>query len=203
METRWTAVASGPPISREHIIPPGSPLYISLTTLHLLGLETSGAFLLKVSARRAGMFASIGKAAFRRRRRESAFSGSSMSKARDSVPATAPILRRMASSGEAPTAPHLPRRLGRGEHANVVSLAEARHSELSHSAKRARPCAFRGAGRNADRDLIRSLERRLTQDGPEASRLRAAVSQGIAGEPPKKGGVLAALRRSSLAPTSP
>jgi hypothetical protein len=53
-------------------------------------------------------------------------------------------------------------------------------------------------GRDADRDLIRSLARRLAEDGPEASRLRAAVSQTIAGEPPKKGGILAALRRSPL-----
>ncbi len=53
-------------------------------------------------------------------------------------------------------------------------------------------------GRDADRDLIRSLARRLAEDGPDASRLRAAVSQTIAGEAPKKGGILAALRRSPL-----
>ena len=53
-------------------------------------------------------------------------------------------------------------------------------------------------GRDADRDLIRSLARRLAEEGPEASRLRAAVSQSIAGEPPKTGGILAALRRSPL-----
>ncbi|MGA2488234.1 MAG: hypothetical protein ABSF49_19995 [Roseiarcus sp.] len=57
---------------------------------------------------------------------------------------------------------------------------------------------FEVLGRDADRDLIRSLARRLAEEGPEASRLRAAVSQTIAGEPPKKGGVLAALRRSPL-----
>ena len=57
---------------------------------------------------------------------------------------------------------------------------------------------FEVLGRDADRDLIRSLARRLAEDGPEASRLRAAVSQIIAGEPPKKGGILAALRRSPL-----
>jgi hypothetical protein len=57
---------------------------------------------------------------------------------------------------------------------------------------------FEVLGRDADRDLIRSLARRLAEDGPEASRLRAAVSQTIAGESPKKGGVLAALRRSPL-----
>jgi hypothetical protein len=57
---------------------------------------------------------------------------------------------------------------------------------------------FEVLGRDADRDLIRSLARRLAEDGPDASRLRAAVSQSLSGEPPKKGGVLAALRRSPL-----
>lgn len=57
---------------------------------------------------------------------------------------------------------------------------------------------FEVLGRDADRDLIRSLARRLAEEGPEASRLRANLSQTIAGEPPKKGGILAALRRSPL-----
>jgi hypothetical protein len=57
---------------------------------------------------------------------------------------------------------------------------------------------FEVLGRDADRDLIRSLARRLAEDGPDASRIRAAVSQTITGEPPKKGGILAALRRSPL-----
>jgi hypothetical protein len=57
---------------------------------------------------------------------------------------------------------------------------------------------FEVLGRDVDRDLIRSLARRLAEDGPGASQLRAAVSQTIAGEPSKKGGILAALRRSPL-----
>jgi len=57
---------------------------------------------------------------------------------------------------------------------------------------------FEVLGRDADRDLIRSVARRLAEDGPEASRLRAAVSQAIAEELPQKGGILAALRRSPL-----
>lgn len=57
---------------------------------------------------------------------------------------------------------------------------------------------FEVLGRNADRDLIRSLARRLAENSPEASQLRAAVSQTIANEPPRKGGILAALRRSPL-----
>lgn len=57
---------------------------------------------------------------------------------------------------------------------------------------------FEVLGLDADRDLIRSLARRLAEDGPEASRLRLAVSRTIAGAPPRKGGILAALRRSPL-----
>jgi hypothetical protein len=57
---------------------------------------------------------------------------------------------------------------------------------------------FEVLGRDADRDLIRSLARRLAEDTPEASELRAAVSSSIAGEPPQHGGILAALRRSPL-----
>jgi hypothetical protein len=36
----------------------------------------------------------------------------------------------------------------------------------------------------ADRDLIRSLAKRLAEDGPDAVRIRAPVSRTIAGEPP-------------------
>jgi len=57
---------------------------------------------------------------------------------------------------------------------------------------------FEVLGRDSDRDLIRALARRLAEGGPEASRLRSAVSTSIAGEEPPKGGVLAALRRSPL-----
>lgn len=57
---------------------------------------------------------------------------------------------------------------------------------------------FEVLGLDADRALIRSVARRLAEDGPEAARLRTVVSQTIEGEPPKKGGILAALRRSPL-----
>lgn len=57
---------------------------------------------------------------------------------------------------------------------------------------------FEVLGLHRDRDLIRSLARRLAEDGPGASRLRAAVNQTISGEPPGKGGILEALRRSPL-----
>lgn len=57
---------------------------------------------------------------------------------------------------------------------------------------------FEVLGRDPDRELIRSFAKRLAEDSPEADRLRAVVRQGIAGEPPRKGGILEALRRSPL-----
>jgi len=57
---------------------------------------------------------------------------------------------------------------------------------------------FEVLGRDADRDLIRSIARRLAEDDPEATRLRAVVTSSIAGEPPRKGGILATLRRSPM-----
>ena len=60
---------------------------------------------------------------------------------------------------------------------------------------------FEVLGLDADRDLIRSLARRLAEGGPGAARLRAAVSGTIVGQPPKKGGILEAFRRSPLVGT--
>ena len=57
---------------------------------------------------------------------------------------------------------------------------------------------FEVLGLESDRDLIRSLARRLAEDGPESARIRATVNRTVAGEPPRKGGILAALRRSPL-----
>lgn len=57
---------------------------------------------------------------------------------------------------------------------------------------------FEVVGRDADRELVRSFARHLAEDGPEAGRLRTAVSRSVAGAPPPKGGILAALRRSPL-----
>lgn len=51
---------------------------------------------------------------------------------------------------------------------------------------------------DADRELIRTLARKLTAEGPEAGLLRRTIQQAVAGEPPKTGDVLAALRRSPL-----
>jgi hypothetical protein len=57
---------------------------------------------------------------------------------------------------------------------------------------------FEVLGLDGDRDLIRSLAKRLAGEGPDSARIRAAVRRTISGEPPSKGGVLTALRRSPL-----
>jgi len=57
---------------------------------------------------------------------------------------------------------------------------------------------FEVLGLDADRELIRTLATRLARNDVEATRIRAEVSRTISGEPPKKGGILAALRRSPL-----
>ncbi len=57
---------------------------------------------------------------------------------------------------------------------------------------------FEVLGRASDRNLIRSLARRLAEDSSEAANLRVLVSETLNGKPPKKGGILASLRRSPL-----
>ena len=57
---------------------------------------------------------------------------------------------------------------------------------------------FEVLGRKTDRELIRSVAKCLTEEGPKADRLRAVVNRCIAGKSPRKGGILEALRRSPL-----
>ena len=56
---------------------------------------------------------------------------------------------------------------------------------------------FEVQGLDTDRDLIRSLAKRLAQDDPDASRIRIEVMRTVS-DAPAKGGILAALRRSPL-----
>jgi hypothetical protein len=51
---------------------------------------------------------------------------------------------------------------------------------------------------DADRELIRALARRLSDEGPEATQARTMVQKIVSGEPPHQGGILKALRRSPL-----
>jgi hypothetical protein len=58
---------------------------------------------------------------------------------------------------------------------------------------------FEVLGRDADRELVRSIAKRLAEDTPEATRLRAAVTE-VKTDPKisKKGGIVEALLRSPL-----
>jgi hypothetical protein len=57
---------------------------------------------------------------------------------------------------------------------------------------------FEVLGPETDRELIRSVAKRLASEGPEASALRDAIRRSMTQKPAKKGGVLAALRHSPL-----
>jgi hypothetical protein len=57
---------------------------------------------------------------------------------------------------------------------------------------------FEVLGLDGDRDLIRSLANRLACDGSDSAEIRTTIRRTIAGAPPKKGGILSALRRSPL-----
>ena len=57
---------------------------------------------------------------------------------------------------------------------------------------------FEVLGLDTDRELIRSLARRLADDNRDSARVRAAVSLAMSGKQPPKGGILNVLRRSPL-----
>ncbi|MDB5760514.1 MAG: hypothetical protein JWM30_3803 [Burkholderia sp.] len=57
---------------------------------------------------------------------------------------------------------------------------------------------FEVLGPEGDRELIRAIARRLSEEGSEAAKLRATLKQTISSDDAKKGGILQALRRSPL-----
>ena len=57
---------------------------------------------------------------------------------------------------------------------------------------------FEVTGRDSDRELVRTVARRLAEGGPDSDRLRAAIRKNVSGEPPRKGGILKALLASPL-----
>jgi hypothetical protein len=57
---------------------------------------------------------------------------------------------------------------------------------------------FEVTGRNSDRELVRTVARRLAEGGPESERLRSVVNQTISGRLPRKGGIVQALLASPL-----
>ena len=57
---------------------------------------------------------------------------------------------------------------------------------------------FEVLGLAGDRDLIRSVAKRLAKDGQDAAAMRAILHRSVAGKPSEKGRILDALRRSPL-----
>ncbi len=57
---------------------------------------------------------------------------------------------------------------------------------------------FEVLGLDADRELIRSLAKRLAGEDPDSTRIRVTLHRAIFGKPSKKGSILSALRRSPL-----
>lgn len=57
---------------------------------------------------------------------------------------------------------------------------------------------FEVLGLQSDRELIRSLARRLAQNDPEGPRIRSEIRRIVAEKPAQMGGILAALLRSPL-----
>jgi hypothetical protein len=80
----------------------------------------------------------------------------------------------------------------------------AKSSQMRAVANYRRRLAERGIrryevrGLDKDRELIRDLAKRLTRDDDIADRVRAAMAAQIVGGQPRRGGILAALRRSPL-----
>jgi hypothetical protein len=56
---------------------------------------------------------------------------------------------------------------------------------------------FEVLGLASDRELIRTLARRLSDDSPDSIEIRAQVRRALSPQPPK-GNILAALRRSPM-----
>ena len=57
---------------------------------------------------------------------------------------------------------------------------------------------FEVLARRTDRELIRSVARALSEDDVKANQIRQTLQQLAGAQPPSKGGILAALRRSPL-----
>jgi len=57
---------------------------------------------------------------------------------------------------------------------------------------------FEVTGRDADRELVRVVARRLAEDGPQSDQLRAVMRKTVGGESANKGGIVKALLASPL-----
>jgi hypothetical protein len=80
----------------------------------------------------------------------------------------------------------------------MSNIAQKRAIKNYRSRLRKRGVArFEVLGLESDRDLIRSLAKKLAQDDQEANRIRSEVMRAVC-DAPLRGGILAALRRSPL-----
>ena len=79
------------------------------------------------------------------------------------------------------------------ETAQMRALRNYRHRLSQRGVTR-----FEVLGLPEDRELLRTLARRLAANDREAAALREAVRSRLAGESASRGGILAALRRSPL-----
>ena len=84
------------------------------------------------------------------------------------------------------------------KHLIMHEQSEPQMSPIKPAHNEPRLSHFNVIGLKTGRDLIRALAKRLAEGGPEASRLRDAISHAVTGAPSQKGGILAALRRSPL-----
>jgi len=57
---------------------------------------------------------------------------------------------------------------------------------------------FEVVAHRADRELLRSLAKKLTEDGPQAQQIRAMLAASVAGEQSQRGHILSALRASPM-----
>ena len=73
------------------------------------------------------------------------------------------------------------------------ALASYRRRLVEHGKAR-----YEVRGLEADKDLVRSVARRLAAGDAAAARLRAELKEKIAGKPRSRGAILAALRGSPL-----
>src|SRR5215831_306163 len=83
---------------------------------------------------------------------------------------------------------------------DVTNSAQKRAIQNYRSRLRKRGIArFEVLGLDSDRHLIRSIAKRLAQNDQDANRIRTEVMRTVSNTPKKKrGGILAALRRSPL-----
>jgi len=77
----------------------------------------------------------------------------------------------------------------------MANTAQARAIENYRKRLRKRGLArFEVLGLETDRDLIKTVARKLAENAPESEEIRGFLKRSTSTEPRKKGGVLAALR---------